>query len=470
MRSVPEARVQHAMLDGYGLGGLLGIPLFAARLADRLLGDSEEPLSPLRLLVEEQYAASAREARRDGKQRADLGEWMRLLAVALELGGRSSAQVGELAGVSGPAGLGGEEARARLVEVMLLADIPGIAAFPLKTLQEGLCADAILKAQDPVAVLRRFASAEVGGVERLREDIEMTIDLVFEHADPDARGELRGIDEARWARTVLTAGTEQDAREALAVLDDLHARRGLAYPFFADGALRGSRAAVTGIAERWPVVVEERRAQLEKQARLGTATERLRAIQTLGGLAKDDATERWLLPCLEDPDTQVITQAAAIAGTLKLAAAEPALRALLQSKADRVEKQALAALVEIVDLDGLVEICAQAAMGNRLQPLAERLLVRFDLDHAIELEQRSGFVDGVVAWLLARLIEEAPAEAWNARRVSSLMSACANLHGLGPPDPQVLADIFARHPEEALDAVHLKRRGEGPRGSLGQLR
>jgi hypothetical protein len=458
------------MLDGYGLGGLLGIPLFAARLADRLLQDSEEPLNPLRLLVEEQYAASAREARRDGKQQVDLSERMCILAVALELAGRSSAQVGELAQIPAPAGLGGEEARARLVDATLLADIPGIAAFPLKTLQEGLCADAILKAHGPVAVLRRFAGADVGGTDRLREDIEMTIDLVFEHADPDARAELRGIDEARWARTVLTVGTEQDAREALTLLNDLHAQRGLAYPFFADGALRGSRAAVTGIAERWPLVIEERRAQLERQACSGNATERLRAIQTLGGLVKDDATEGWLLPRLEDQEIQIVTQAAAIAGRLKLVAAEPALRALLQSREERVEKQSLAALIEIVDLDGLVEICAQAAMGNRLQPFAERLLERLDLDHAIALVQRSGFVNGTVPWLLARVIEEAPPEAWSARRVSSLMLACANLHGLGPPDLQALADIFARHPEAALDAVRLQRVGEGPRGSLGQLR
>jgi hypothetical protein len=36
-RSVPQDRIEQAMLHGYGLGDLLGIPLFAARLADRLL-------------------------------------------------------------------------------------------------------------------------------------------------------------------------------------------------------------------------------------------------------------------------------------------------------------------------------------------------------------------------------------------------------------------------------------------------
>jgi hypothetical protein len=150
MRSVPQARVQHAMLDGYGLGDLLSIPQFAARLADRLLEDTGEDVSALQLLVEEQYAASASEAARALKSQADLGDWMRSLAVALELRGRASATSAELARVPGPDGLGSEQARGRLVDAMLLADIPDVVAFPLKTLQEGLCADAILKAGDPV--------------------------------------------------------------------------------------------------------------------------------------------------------------------------------------------------------------------------------------------------------------------------------------------------------------------------------
>ncbi len=469
VRSVPAGRIKDAMLDGYGLGDLLGIPVFAARLADRLLDEADKIPSPLQLLVEEQYAASAREARKAGKNQADLGEWMRSLAVALELSGRSSAPASELAQVTGPDGLGGEEARERLVAEALLADTPGVVAFPLKTLQEGLCADAILKAPDPAAALRNLACAEVAGVQRLREDMELTVDLVFEHAEPSVRAELRALDEARWARTVVTGGSEEDAREALEILHGEHVRRGIAYGIVGEGALRTSWQAVTAIGARWPAIIEERRAELEADSRAANATVRLRALQTLGALPEDDDTEGWLLPRLADESPQVSERAAAVAGRLGIAAAEPALRALLESKEGRLRTRALAALVEIVDLDGLVEVGAQAASTSSLQPILERLLERLDLDHGIELVAGAGLApDGALPALLGVLIADVPREAWTRRRVTALMRACANL-GPGGPEPQALGEIFAGHPEEAIAAVCLQQIGGGPWGPATQL-
>lgn len=61
-RSVPPDRMRRALFDGYGLGDLLAIPLFAKRLADRLLADDYADTGPLDLLVDEQYAAAEREA------------------------------------------------------------------------------------------------------------------------------------------------------------------------------------------------------------------------------------------------------------------------------------------------------------------------------------------------------------------------------------------------------------------------
>jgi len=148
-RSVPPERVRRAMLDGYGLGGLMTIPLFAERLADRLLDDDPEPPLPLDLLVGEQYAATAREAKRGLQHKEDLGIWMRSLAVALELRGRVSAAVDELDALPGPAGLSGVAARKRLVDASLLADETDVVAFPRRPLQEGLCARAILDTADP---------------------------------------------------------------------------------------------------------------------------------------------------------------------------------------------------------------------------------------------------------------------------------------------------------------------------------
>jgi hypothetical protein len=469
MRSVPQDRVERAMLDGYGLGDLLGIPLFAERLADRLLDDRDEDLSPLQLLVEEQYAATAKEARRTGQRRADLGKWMRMLAVAVELRGRSSAQVAELAQILGPDGLGGEQAQTRLVNATLLADIPGIAAFPLKTLQEGLCADAILKSADPVTVLRHVVCAEVAGVERLREDIELTIDLVFEDADKGVRTALRTLDEQRWARTVMTRGTMQDAREALEILHSAHVQRGVAYGLFGDGALRSSRQAVAAIARRWPKLIHERRGQLEEEARSPTPADRLRALETLGQLAEDEYTDDWLLPRLHDPDPLVAAQAAAIAGRLRLSSAESTLRTLQESKNDRVRKSALAALVEIVDLEALPHIAGQVASGNDLQSVAERLLENLDLDHGIQLVHGPGQIDGALPSIMEQLIKTAHPDAWTPTRVGALALACAHMSGRGIPDTQMLADIFAQHPDEAIKAVRVHKMPDGLWGPAGQL-
>ncbi len=468
-RSVPPDRVEQVMLDGYGLGDLLGVPLFAERLADRLLDGVEVDFSPLELLVDEQYAATRREARRLGHETDDLGGWMRSLAVALELRGRASAEIGELAAVLGPGGLSASDARKRLVEVTLLADIPGVAAFPLKTLQEALCADAILAANDPLAVLGYVAMAEVAGVDRLRDDLDFTLDLVFEHAGRDVRRVLQGVDAPRWARTAVIRGDLDDAREAFDTLWSWHAERGIAFSGFGESGLRTSRRTIAAIARRWPTVILERRGELEREAGSGPMSARIRALVALGELPVDGHTDGWLLPRLEEDDPQIVIQAAQLAGRLRAKSAEAALRTLLESSNGRLVKVALSALVEIVEVESLAEIGARASTRNGLQPIAERLLERLDLDTGIELITRSSQVDGVLPWLTQRLIETAHPDAWTQARVSALMTACAQTGGLARPETDLVADIFARHPAAAIAAVRLHRLPDGPWGSAGQL-
>ena len=468
-RSVPQDRVEHAMLDGYGLGDLLGVPLFAERLADRLLDGVEVDFSPLELLVDEQYAATRREARRAGQEAGDLGGWLRSLAVALELRGRNSADLEELAAVLGPGDLAASEARGRLVEVTLLAEIPGKAAFPLKTLQEGLCANAIVTASDPVAVLGYAASALVGGVERLRDDIDFTIDLVFEHADRDVRRALRAIDPPRWARTVMTRGDLDDAREAFQTLWDWHEERDMGFIGFGESGLRSTRQTIRAIARRWPTVILERRDELEGDANSDAPSARDRALTALGELPPDGHTDGWLLPRLQDSDPQIAIHAAQLAGRLRASSAEPVLRSLLDDDEERLAKVALSALVEIVDVQSLAELGARASTRNGLQPVAERLLKRLDLDTGIELVARSSQVDGVLPWLTQRLIETAHADAWIPARVAALMAACAQMGGGSMPEPDLLAGIFARQPAAAIAAVRVQRILDGPWGSGGQL-
>jgi len=468
-RSVPQDRVERAMLDGYGLGDLLGVPLFAERLADRLLDDDEEGWSPLELLISEQYAAIQREARKQGQTVADLGSWMRSLAVALELRGRSSASIDELAAVLGPGGLAASEARRRLVDVALLADAPGVVAFPLKTLQEGVCAEAILSARDPVAQLSYAAIAEVAGSKRLRDDFDFVADLVFEHADRDVRRTLMDIGPLRWARTVVTRGDEADAGEAFEILWQWHAAGDWSFGGFGESGLRTSRQAVVAIARRWPQIIRARREELEGETAGDSPAARARALTVLGQLPADEKTDGWLLPRLTDSDPQVAILACQIAGQLRATSAEGALRGLLDSDHDRLARAALMALVEIVEVASLAEVGEKASARNRLQPIAERLLERLDLDTGIEMVTRSSNVDSATPSIMQRLLETAHADAWTEKRVSTLMLACRTFGVGAMPDVDLLAGVFSRHPAAAIAAVRIQPISGGPYGPAGQL-
>lgn len=459
-RAVPAIRVERAMLDGYGLGDLCGVPLFAERLADRLLDEDDELFLPLALLVDEQYEATAREARRHRHATTDLGDWLRSLAIGLELRGRTSARVEELAAVPGHDGLKAEEARRRLADVSLLSDAPGVAAFPLKPLQEGLCADAIVRAADPVAALRQAAVAEVGGVERLRDDMEFTIDLVFEHADRNVRNALRELDEQRWARSVASRGTAADAREALDVLLRWHTDHDVGLEWPGEG-LRTPLAAVAEIARRWPDTLEDRRRELEETTRSPSASARAQALAVLGVLAADERTADWLLPRIDDAEPRIAARAAVIAGRLGVAATKAPLTQQLSARDDAVRRAALRALVETFPAERLPELPALVPSGEALRPVAPRLLERMDLDTGIAFVARLPQMDAVGAWLLERLIESAPPEAWSARRVAAVMNACARYAGGVSPDPDLLALVFVRDPDAALDEVRVHRTTDG---------
>jgi len=467
-RSVPPQRVRRAMLDGYGLGDLMSIPLFAERLADRLLEDRTADLTPLDLLVDEQYAATAREARRHEHHEADLGQWMRSLAIALELRGRTSAQLHELARFEAPSGVTGVSARARLVRASLLADVPDIAAFPRKTLAEGLCARAILDTDDPVSTVRRIAVADVGGAPRLRDDMEFVLDLVFEHADAGTRHALRTLDEQRWARTVVTGGDLAEAREALTTLTDWHAERYLPFGAIGEGGLRTAAGAVRAMIQRWPELVEERRASVERDARAAHLATCERALAALGAMPRDSRTSTWLLPCLDDHRPRVARPAAALAAELHVAEAVPQLRILLSSDDRDVRTAALRALVELLDVAELPALAREIKGLDGLRPVARRLHERVDLDTGIAVAGSARQLSATTAWLIDRLIDDAHPDAWNSARVEALMRACASIGG-ERPDPQRLARVFARHPLTAIDAVRLSTVGDEPWGSAAQL-
>ena len=340
------------------------------------------------------------------------------LAVALELRGRTAATVDELAAVPAAGGLAGAEARRRLVDASLLADVPGVAAFPLKTLQEGLCADAILRSEDPVAALRHVAVASVAGRDRLRDDVEFTLDLVFEHADRAVRRELRSLDSLRWARTVITRGDLDGAREAFSEIWRWHDQHELGFGGTGSG-LRTTGGAIAAIASRWPAVILERRDELESEAASGSAPGRLRALAVLGALTPDERTAGWLLPRIDDSDPHIVTLAAQLAGRLRVADAAPALRRLLDSPEEHVWKAALRALVDNVDCG------PRRDRGVGINPKRSRARCRaadraVGSRHGTRAAVRASNVDGSLPWILQRLIETAHPDAWNPRRVTTL--------------------------------------------------
>jgi hypothetical protein len=454
-RAVPPDRVSRALLDGYGLGDLIAIPAFAKRLADRLLSDDHAEVTPLELLVEQQYEAARIEANRHRHTTASLADWLCSVAVALELRGRASAPTAELATLQGPDELSADTARRRLVEVTLLADVPGSTAFPAKTLQEGLVADATLRSRDLVTTVHEIAVAHVAGADRLRDDMEMTLDLVFEHAEHDVRRHLRKLDPLRWARTVSTRGTEDDAREAFNLLWSWHADCNLAFALGGESGLRSTRQAITEITRRWPQVVENHRDEFERDLHDTAAGKRLRALMVLGGLPYDDHTVDWLIPMLRDGAPRVFELAAVIAGRLYVAEARDDLIGVLDAREERVRISALRALVEIAPVEDLPDIAARVKVHTDLRPVAKRLDERLDLDTGIALVRARSDMNETTAWLVDRLIDTAHPAAWTPARVAALMAACNAIGGTGEPDPKRLASVIHRHPADALAAIRI---------------
>lgn len=472
-RSVPQRRVEQAMLDGYGLGDLLRIPMFAERLADRLIDtDDTTPISPLRLLVDEQYGAVAREAARHFLRTDEMRAWMRALAVALELSGRVSASTAELAGVPSPASF--DAVRAVLVQATLLADVSGQAEFPAKTLQEGLCADVLLDAEEPVALLHQVAAADLNGATVLRDDLDVTLDLVFEHARNADRERLRDLDEQRWARTAARTEDPREAEAAFAAILAFHAAHDLRLWWGVDGGLRSPRSAVAELVRRWPELVEARRAGLEADLVSLSSSVRSRALTLLcmsvAPRAEDvDRAESWVLALLDDSDRMLVVEAAGEAGRLRLSGTRERLTELQEDRDDRTRAAALRALIEIVDTGELPRI-ASLVRGDGLRPVAPRLLERCDLDTGLAVVAASGQgFGGTEAWMIDRLIETAHPDAWSVRRVRALMRLLDGVGGGGDPDLDLLVSALRHHPREALAEVRLHEIDGRPYGSRRQL-
>jgi hypothetical protein len=456
-RAVPRQLVDEAMLGGYGLGDLLTIPLFAELLADRLLDGRDAPVESLELLVGSQREAVGREARRSRVATGPLIAWMRRLAVGLQLRGLSSAPLAQLRDLA-PAAGSTEEARERLVHASVFGDVAATAVFGRRTLQEALVADAIVASTDSAAALRWCGVAEVLGRDRLRADLRFVTDLVFEHADRAARARLRQLDEQRWARTVLTRGTREDADEALTVLERRHAERGTDFlSVWRSSGLRSASEAAVAIVRRWPALVEARRERLLDELDGGAPDARARALALLGALAVDDkTTDAWLLPLLGDDDARIAARAAAVAGRLRRKAAVPKLLRLLMAADESLRNTALAVLVELLPAERLDELAGAPPGSDPLRRVHTRLGERIGLETGLRLVAATREMTPTTAWLLNRLATGFGPFAWTEERVAMLMRACADGGG-AEPDYAALAAVVARHPQAAAGAVRPHR-------------
>lgn len=422
-RSVADNSVEWVKTHQPAFGELLGIPMYAAAIAGRLLTEQALPDTVTELILDAHREAVGREARIQMRDEEDLGRYMTRLAVALELRGRTDATVTELAEVPGHGELSAWQTRERLVLANLLRELPGRAAFPQRTLQQALSAQAILDTGDPAGTLLRVAVGHVAGEAHFRSDIELTLDLVFESADREQRTELRKVDEPRWASTVVSRGTPEDAREALAVLYDAANQSGYSFGVFNEG-LRSERGAVRAIVRRWPELVHERHEDLLAELDQPDVYRRYNALWLLI-YSPGEYPEQWLGPLINDSDRSISELAARAADMLELRAVVPQLEEAASKRERRDTEHLLKTLIKLAnDRDDLLRVAAQAAgLGNGLRTVAGDLVECLDLDGLLGLLELRIWDSELWAWALDQTLSREAAADWTAEQVTRLVFA-----------------------------------------------
>lgn len=438
------------------LGDLAVIPLFSELLADRLL-DAGEPIpEALDLLVTSQQEAIDREARRMEVEKAPLEDWLRSLALGLQLRGKTSIPTAQLTlgSVSAPSA----DTVERLRRASVLGDRPNEAAFARRTFQEALVADSILNRRYPRAALESAAVAEINGRSVIREDFDFVADLVFEHASRAEREQLRDLDPERWARTVALHGTLEDGRDAFVWFETWHRQRRISYlNFVRRSVLRSYEGAVITICERWPEIVTRRKRRLIRDLASGSSDQRARALTALGTLPRDADTESWLIPCLADSDEHIVVAAQRLVGRYSLTAAVPALIEHLNSRSARLSGTALRALIDTLPGDRLNEIGPHLGPQDPPVPIAEDLARVLNLDDALAFLASLRTRPHTCTWLLDRLVDSTPAHAWTEERVRVLMGVLAISGHPTDPDYSALGGVLSSHLEAALAAVRPRR-------------
>lgn len=295
---------------------------------------------------------------------------------------------------------------------------------------------------------------DVLGERHLRSDIEFTIDLVFETAWHEQRCGLRGLDEQRWARTVLSNGTLDDTREALWLLWDADDRRGAVLGAHTEG-LRSPLSAAVAIAHRWPELLAERRDELLAGLEAPEGPRRYNSLRLLTADADPDVGT-WLPRLIEDPYESVAQLAVSAAAKYQVREAIPALEQAAGDRGRRDHKRILHTLIDLAaDQEEILHVAAVADdQPHGLREIAGKLNERLDLDAALALLSRRTYDCELWEWVLDRTLERAAPADWTDDRVARLVQAVVYHDGdPGAARRPALTAIVAAHPEVALEAA-----------------
>ncbi len=365
-RGVDKETIEALLLNAASLGSLISIPQYAKDLGELLVSGEAIPETTVELILGRQRAAIAVQSSKAGRPTQETYDWVQRLAVALELRGENSAPVSELAQIPGQGPFSVEERRELLIRSTLLRDIPDEAQFASGVVQEALCAEAILSADDPVATLRAVALADVGGEEIFRADTEHMVDLVFEAAGDELRRELRGIDPIRWARTQAAHGRKEDIEAALRMLRDFYFERRLWRAWRQDNQLRGSARTFEVLNAVQPEILTSWKEELIAETTSEERTVRGNAIDLLRVIGADESTARWLLPLVADGDPVVRRIAANAVGELRPEGAYGALASAWTGESDELALEAIGtAILELTGDEDLATVLPLLANNHR---------------------------------------------------------------------------------------------------------
>jgi hypothetical protein len=456
-RGIAKERVDELYSEAPTLSDLLGIPLYAALIGDRLSQEVQRPLpnSALALITEIGVRdAVRREAQRTGDNPDDLYRWLQTLAVCLEVRGRNEATVGELAAIPGPGPLEPERTRERLVLGALLKDQPDIAAFQTVTIQEGLAAEALLTTDDPVSTLREIAIAQIADREAFRSDIEHLLDLFFESADVDARGQLRKLDEFRWARTQSANIDESEAQETLCLLWSYFTERRIWVERRGERQIRGARMAIRRLATHFPAAAEALRPEIVAAMQANEPTKRGAALAFLQEFPSDTANVDIIRLRLQDEEGVVRRAAAEAAEELGLGELCGDLEAAYLKDTDQLALQtiglALLGLTPEQERARLAQVLAGKHQGWSI--LQIYLLPALQLKDLLDFFVERGLRHPNERRLLSDEIKKRPRSEWGAPEVRMLARlAVGNArHYYEPFNAELLQELCSLFPDAAL--------------------